>query len=196
MILAGCQFLPPSRLRANQAGPVDTSGVLNAVIRSQTAYTVEESCGSVVIAALSTATFGSTSTCSPAGSAQVRPRSVDRLARMARLAPFPDMSNASASWCAVPSGENEIHGSLARSYLPPVQRENFADVVAQVFPPSKETLLVIPRAPPFEYRSCCQSPIRFEGFAGFTAKDGSASALGKKVPPANGPSQPGSEPQA
>src|SRR2546430_12236057 len=111
---AGSQVLPASRLRANQAGPVDTLGVLNAVIRSHTAYTADASFGSAVMAPLSTATLGSTSTWSPAGSLQVSPRSMERLARMARRAPGPEAAEARPRWFAGPSGEVGKHRALGR----------------------------------------------------------------------------------
>src|SRR5262249_51640437 len=81
------------------------------------------------------------------------------------------------------------HGSLARWYEPPLQRVRFATLDVQVWPPSNVAAATSPFAPPFDQRSCCQIPTRCLGFWGSTATDGSTSALGKRVPPPDGPRQ-------
>ena len=77
----------------------------------------------------------------------------------------------------MPSGEMVTHGSEAREKSPPVQRVNGAERCVQVRPPSTDTPVMFPRAPPFDQRSCCQTPIRRFGLVGSTATIGSTSAL-------------------
>ena len=45
---------------------------------------------------------------------------------------------------------------------PPVQRENGAVLSDQVRPPLNEAASMTPCAPPFDQRSCCQAPTKWE----------------------------------
>jgi hypothetical protein len=57
--------------------------------------------------------------------------------------------------CATPSGPKVIHGSEARSYLPPVHTVSAGTATwCHVSPPSKLALDTIPFEPPLLYRSC------------------------------------------
>src|SRR6267143_4427324 len=114
MLRAASQLRPALVVRANQAGPRASgeSWTSCSVSLSQTAYARDELCGSAVIDPLSSANFGLVSPWSACGALHVRPPSDERLARMARLPPLAPTSNASARWCAVPSGAMLTQGSL------------------------------------------------------------------------------------
>src|SRR5215211_237089 len=163
---------PPSSERANQATDLNVT-VFSAArelarsvgdtMRCHVTYTKFESCGSAVSVSLSLKTVALLSNFTTTGSSQFAPPSIERdvstaFATLVSLMP-------SATWWAVPLGENDTHGSVARSKspplaaLPPVQRLNFACPVfgavltggmAQVSPPSVEKPLMFPREPPFE----------------------------------------------
>src|SRR5437867_10150817 len=60
----------------------------------------------------------------------------------------------------------------------------------QVRPPSSDAPLTRPRAPPFDQRSCCQTPTRLFGLRGLTEIMGSTSVLTYSVPTAGTPSHP------
>src|SRR6266851_4002429 len=71
---------------------------------------------------------------------------------------------------AVPSGPMETQGSEARSYGAPVNGSRMAlgahalkgrVLSPQVLPPLDENPATRPRAPPFDQRSCCQTPMMF-----------------------------------
>src|SRR5687768_2268647 len=126
------------------------------------------------------------------GSSQFAPPSSERDAITA-LATFESLI-PSAICCATPLGENDTHGSVARSKsppfaaFPPVQRLNLARPmlgssgkiggIVQLWPPSFEKALIFPVAPPFDQRSCCQLPTTLSGFARLTSTKGSTSAPG------------------
>src|SRR5713226_2428447 len=81
----------------------------------------------------------------------------------------------------------ETQGSEARSYwsavgVPDAQASKGSVVSPQVLPPSNEKPATRPCAPPFDQRSCCQTPTMFEESAGFTATYGSTSAFVYTVP--------------
>src|SRR5262245_3665254 len=92
--------------------------------------------------------------------------------------------NERLTWYAFPSGPNETHGSDARSYAPPFEAVppahvlRCANVVDQVAPPSCETPVASPCAPPSFHLSCCQTVTRLFGFVGLTSIHGSSSAFG------------------
>src|SRR6185312_15928050 len=125
-----------------------------------------------------------------AGGLHVLPPSIDRLASTALDEPLANVSpvNAIPIWYAMPSGPIATHGSLARAKsppfaaLPPVQRESAACDHVQVAPASNEYAARSPRAPPSVQRSCCQTPIRCDGFCGSIATYGSTSAPVKATP--------------
>jgi hypothetical protein len=60
----------------------------------------------------------------------------------------------------VPSGEIDTHGSDARAKrLPPgAQLVNGGALRVHVRPPSNDAAASSPLAPPFDHRSCCQTP--------------------------------------
>ena len=125
-------------LRLNQIGPRKAAVVkldltLAASLfgkrrRSQTAYTFPawSSVGSAVIDCLSLKAFASVSRITISGRVQVRPPSVDLLASRAwskSSKPSKSWNGGVVScmslkereiWCSVPSGPNEIHGSVVR----------------------------------------------------------------------------------
>src|SRR4051812_11799770 len=68
------------------------------------------------------------------------------------------------------------HGSLARSYCPPLHFVNGAWLTAQVWPPSNVAAASRPTDPPLDQRSCCQTPTRCIGLVGSIAANGSTSA--------------------
>src|SRR5216684_3372400 len=87
---------------------------------------------------------------------------------------------------AVPSGPMETQGSEARLYGVPVNGSKMAPgahplkgrvVSLQVLPPLSEDPATRPCAPPFDQRSCCQTPMMFFGLAGLAETQGSTSAL-------------------
>src|SRR5256885_10030116 len=87
---------------------------------------------------------------------------------------------------AVPSGPMETQGSEARLYGAPVNGSLMAlgahplkgrVVSPQLAPPLVEKPATRPCAPPFDQRSCCQTPMMFFGLAGLTETQGSTSAL-------------------
>src|SRR6185437_6222845 len=125
-----------------------------------------------------------------AGGLHVLPASIDRLASTALDEPLANVSpvNAIPIWYATPSGPIATQGSLARAKsppfaaLPPVQRESAACDHVQVAPASNEYAARSPRAPPSDQRSCCQTPIRCDGFCGSIATYGSTSAPVKATP--------------
>src|SRR5215207_1806221 len=67
-----------------------------------------------------------------------------------------------------------------------MQRENFGSAASEsrlhVAPPSRETLVPRPLAPPVSKRSCWKTPIRLLGAAGLTSTHGSTSELTYNVP--------------
>ena len=67
-----------------------------------------------------------------------------------------------------------------------MQRENFGSAAresrVQLAPPSRETVVPSPLAPPFENRSCWNTPIRLLVVSGFTSTHGSTSELAYSVP--------------
>src|SRR5690349_6174713 len=76
---------------------------------------------------------------------------------------------------AVPSGPMETQGSEARLYGVPVNGSKMAPgaqplkgrgVSPQVLPPLSENPATKPCAPPFDQRSCCQTPMIFFWLAG------------------------------
>ena len=100
---------------------------------------------------LSLKKFARSSNLTTTGSSQFAPLSNEREVSTA-LAKLESLID-SATWCATPFGENDTHGSVARSKspplaaLPPVQRLNFACPVSgaeliggivQVVPPLSE----------------------------------------------------------
>src|SRR5882672_3820227 len=97
---------------------------------------------------LSLSTDGWLVSASVTGALHVKPPSVDRLARTA-FGPKPlpvSGSTARTMTCAVPSGENETHGSLARWKLPP--SHNTVPVMGtscHVAPPLVLTPTTLPR---------------------------------------------------
>src|SRR3982750_1187166 len=119
------------------------------------------------------------------GTPQGTPPSVARLTSTALEDEAPNVGpeNAIAIWYAMPLGEMVIHGSDARAKsvpllaAPPVQRENAADDLVQVWPPSCDTPVRRPRAPPSDQRSCCHTPMRCIGSPGSTSTRGSTSAF-------------------
>src|ERR1700680_13812 len=60
-----------------------------------------------------------------------------------------------------------------------------------VRPPSSDTPVNNPLAPPVDQRSCCQTPTTWFALRGLSATIGSTSALTYSVPNAGAPSQPG-----
>src|ERR1700687_3180851 len=60
----------------------------------------------------------------------------------------------------------------------------------QVRPPSSDTAVNNPSAPPVDQRSCCQTPTMLLALRGLSATIGSTSALTYSVPNAGAPSQP------
>src|SRR5712692_3176995 len=88
---------------------------------------------------------------------------------------------------AVPSGPMETQGSEARSYGAPVNGSKMGLIPVtqplkgnwlspQVLPPSVEKPASRPCAPPFDQRSCCQTPMLLSAVCGLTATKGSSSA--------------------
>ena len=119
------------------------------------------------------------------GADQVRPPFFDRLVRSA-LRPLPpgrfaggSMSSARLIWCTVPFGENDSHGSEARSNVPP-EHSVIPGIATDVHdvPPFMLTPATSPREPPSDQRSCCQKPATSFGFTGLTAIHGSVSLFG------------------
>ena len=113
-----------------------------------------------------------------AGSLQVCPPSVERLARTALRGVL--LSNEIEIACSVPVGPNDTQGSDARSYppaspVPPAQVVNLGALGSQFRPPSRVKPASSPWAPPSDQRSCCQNPTMLLGFVGLTATDGSTS---------------------
>src|SRR5215475_9741277 len=106
------------------------------------------------------------------GSLHVRPPLVERLASTAFVLSF--ASNERLTWYAVPSPPNDTHGSDERSYappfaaVPPAQVLKCGNVSDHVWPPSSETPVTSPCAPPSDQRSCCQTATRFIAFVGLT----------------------------
>src|SRR5713101_57509 len=87
---------------------------------------------------------------------------------------------------AVPSGPMETQGSEARSYGVPVNGSKTGLIPVthplkgnwlspQVAPPSVEKPASRPCAPPFDQRSCCQTPMMLPAVCGLTATKGSSS---------------------
>jgi hypothetical protein len=54
--------------------------------------------------------------------------------------------------------------------------------IVQLAPPFIVTPATFPREPPFDQRSCCQTPIMLSAFAGLTSIHGSTSLLMYAVP--------------
>src|SRR4051812_46061506 len=74
----------------------------------------------------------------------------------------------------VPVGPNDTHGSVARASGPPVVRDTPGSGVAvQWLPWSSLTPTTMPRAPPLDHRSCCQTPTRLLARVGLAATNGS-----------------------
>src|SRR5262245_44561565 len=61
------------------------------------------------------------------------------------------------------------------------------NVLAHVEPPSCETAVTSPRAPPSDQRSCCQTATKFAEFVGLTATHGSSSAFSYRTLPGASP---------
>src|SRR6516162_3836934 len=113
---------------------------------------------------------------SKVGGFQVRPPSVDLLTATPLFCALPLLSIFASMLLtnSVPVGPNETQGSAARSKLPPealVMPGTTTSV--QLCPPSKLTPATIPWAQPRVQRSCCQTPTRWFGLVGSTAKRGS-----------------------
>ena len=85
------------------------------------------------------------------GALHVMPPSVERDARTALTLPGVSSSplKPSVIWCTVPSGPNATHGSVPRSYPPPVQTETGNALRVHVIPPSNDAPATWPREPPF-----------------------------------------------
>src|SRR5438552_1111379 len=68
--------------------------------------------------------------------------------------------------------------------------------LVQVCPPSCDTPVKSPWAPPVDHRFCCHTPITFCVFRGLTATIGSTSAFRYSVPAAGTASQPAANAEA
>ncbi len=68
------------------------------------------------------------------------------------------------------------------------------DGSAQVEPPSEDTAVARPRAPPLDQRSCWKTAMRCDGLAGSTATAGSTSAFTLLVPGGDPGSRPPVQP--
>src|SRR5580704_1900094 len=98
---------------------------------------------------------------------------------------LPVFGSGSAKYEAktVPSGPIDTHGSLARAAEPPeFTVAPGIGMSVQVLPPSVLTPATMPREPPLDQRSCCQTPTKCFGLLGSTAIYGSTWLLRETVP--------------
>src|SRR4051812_3430852 len=68
---------------------------------------------------------------------------------------------ATAETYTVPSGAKVTQGSVARKNSPPAQVVKAGEARLQVRPPSGLEAVTMPRAEPFDQRSCCHAATRW-----------------------------------
>ena len=117
---------------------------------------------------------------------QLAPPSVERLTSTALRAPTASAAPVKAMpICRTVGPLTATQGSDARANTPPAHCVNGAACgVLQVAPPSTETAVARPRAPPSDKRSCCHAATRWFGSEGLIARCDSTSAFAYAVAPA------------
>ncbi len=120
------------------------------------------------------------------GAPQLAPPSVERLTSTALRAPTASAAPVKAMpICRAVVPLTATQGSDARANTPPAHCVNGeAAGVLQVVPPSTETAVARPRAPPSDKRSCCHAATRWFGLEGLIARCDSTSAFAYAVAPA------------
>src|SRR6266496_3095837 len=132
--------------------------------------------------------FGSSGV-SAVGGAQLRPPFLDRLVITASGGGSDAAEPAEPAKYTVPSTPAEIHGSDAKSAVPPVHTVR-PGIIAWIHrrPPSNDAPIRSVRAP--KPKSCCQTPTMLCGRAGLTVIAGSISPPVTFSPSLTAPGQP------
>src|SRR3954454_314387 len=151
-------------------------------VRSHTMYARPGRVGSAVTDSLSLNCAAVSLLATALAADQVRPPSRDRLT----------VTQVSFGWVTespvrypVPSGPNDSHGSdtrVGRPAPPGAQAENAGSLRAHVRPASADVAATVPRAAPFDQRSCCQAATIVPTRVGSTATVGSTSEFALTLP--------------